>query len=118
RRGRLASWTIVGDLAQSSWPVPEESIAARGEALGSKAVHEFKLTKNYRNSAEIYAFAAKAARLAIANPDLAEAVRRTGTEPLHQRVAEHELSARVRAEAEALLSRVEGSVAVIATGAS
>lgn len=118
RRGRLASWTIVGDLAQSSWPVPEESITARIEALGSKSVHEFKLTKNYRNSAEIYEFAAKAARLAIAHPDLAEAVRRTGTEPQHQLVTEQELSARVRAEAEALLSRVEGSVAVIATGSS
>ncbi len=36
RRGRTASWTIVGDPAQSSWPVPEESAAARAEALTGK----------------------------------------------------------------------------------
>lgn len=118
RRGRLASWTIVGDMAQSSWPVPQESIAARNEALGSKAVHEFKLTKNYRNSAEIYEFAAKAAKHAIDNPDLAEAVRRTNTVPVHLMVTEAELTMRVRAEARALLDRVEGSVALVATGAT
>ena len=36
RRGRTASWTIVGDPAQSSWPVPEESAAARAAALEGK----------------------------------------------------------------------------------
>ena len=36
RRGRGASWTIVGDPAQSSWPVPEESAAARALALEGK----------------------------------------------------------------------------------
>ena len=29
RRGRTASWTIVGDPAQSSWPEPAEAAAAR-----------------------------------------------------------------------------------------
>ena len=58
RRGRAASWTIVGDPAQSSWPAPEESAAARAAALEGKPVHEFHLSKNYRNSSEIYAFAA------------------------------------------------------------
>ena len=32
RRGRAATWTIVGDPAQSSWPVPEESERARAAA--------------------------------------------------------------------------------------
>ena len=36
RRGRTASWTIVGDPAQSSWPIPAESAAARAEALEGK----------------------------------------------------------------------------------
>ena len=36
RRGRTASWTIVGDPAQSSWPVPAEAAAARAEALEGK----------------------------------------------------------------------------------
>src|SRR6195952_3646443 len=34
RRGRGATWTIVGDPAQSSWPVPAESMGARAEAPG------------------------------------------------------------------------------------
>ena len=43
RRGRTASWTIVGDPAQSSWPIPAESAAARAEALEGKQTHEFHL---------------------------------------------------------------------------
>ena len=42
RRGRAASWTIVGDPAQSSWPVPAESAAgprrgARGQAASTSS---------------------------------------------------------------------------------
>ena len=61
RRGRYASWTIVGDAAQSSWPHPDESAAARTEALEGKDAHEFRLSTNYRNSAEIYDLAAQVA---------------------------------------------------------
>jgi len=116
RRGRLASWTIVGDVAQSSWPVPAESVEARNAALGSKAVHEFQLTKNYRNSAEIYELAAKAARKAITNPDLADAVRRTGVDPRHEIVTRDEIRATAAKEARTLLDQVEGTVAIVATG--
>ena len=59
RRGRGATWTIVGDPAQSSWPVPAESAAAREAALGDKPRHDFHLSTNYRNSSEIYEFAAE-----------------------------------------------------------
>ena len=41
-----------------AWPVPEEASAARAAALQGKEVHEFHLSTNYRNSAEIYAHAA------------------------------------------------------------
>jgi DNA helicase IV len=58
RRGRTATWTVVGDPAQSSWPVPSESASARAEALRDKEIHSFHLSKNYRNSAEIYDYAA------------------------------------------------------------
>ncbi len=34
RRGRYASWTVVGDLAQAAWPLPDEAAAGRAEALG------------------------------------------------------------------------------------
>ena len=75
RRGRTASWTIVGDPAQSSWPVPAESAAARAEALEGKQHHEFHLSTNYRNSAEIYEFAA--AYAAAGRPRRRPARRRT-----------------------------------------
>jgi hypothetical protein len=78
RRGRYASWTIVGDEAQSSWPHPKESAAARKAALEGKPEHAFRLSTNYRNSAEIYDMAAKVAAIAVPHPDLADAVRRTG----------------------------------------
>lgn len=114
RRGRTASWTIVGDEAQSSWPVPAESAAARDEALGTMPVHRFRLSTNYRNSAEIYEFAAQVARQAIANPDLAEAVRRTGVDPRHEVVEGDRLVDRAVAEATEMLEQVEGTVAVVA----
>lgn len=81
RRGRGASWTIVGDPAQSSWPVPEEAAAARAEALEGKDVHEFHLSTNYRNSSEIYAYAAAYAERVGLDADLPTAVRSTGVEP-------------------------------------
>ena len=82
RRGRTASWTMVGDPAQSSWPVPEESAAARAAALEGKDVHEFHLSTNYRNSSEIYAHAAAYAERVGLDADLPTAVRSTGVEPV------------------------------------
>ena len=81
RRGRAASWTIVGDPAQSSWPVPAESAAARAAALEGKELHEFHLSTNYRNSSEIYAYAAAYAERVGLDADLPTAVRSTGVEP-------------------------------------
>ena len=81
RRGRGASWTIVGDPAQSSWPVPAEAATARAEALEGKDVHEFHLSTNYRNSSEIYAYAAAYAERVGLDADLPTAVRSTGVEP-------------------------------------
>jgi hypothetical protein len=91
RRGRAATWTIVGDPAQSSWPVPAEAEQARAEALrtpggGEKPVHAFHLSKNYRNSSEIYDFAAAYARRVGLDADLPEAVRSTGVPPEERRV--------------------------------
>ena len=81
RRGRAATWTIVGDPAQSSWPVPEESAAARAAAIDGKQLHEFHLSTNYRNSSEIYAHAAAYAERVGLDADLPTAVRSTGVEP-------------------------------------
>jgi hypothetical protein len=81
RRGKTASWTIVGDPAQSSWPDPGEAAEARAVALEGKERHEFHLSTNYRNSAEIYEFAAAYAQRAGLDADLPTAVRSTGVHP-------------------------------------
>lgn len=112
RRGRAASWTIVGDPAQSSWPDAPEAAAARAEALEGKELHEFHLSTNYRNSAEIYAFAADYARRVGLDADLPDAVRRTGEEP---RVvgAVDDLEAAVREAVTTIAGRVEGTVGIV-----
>ena len=111
RRGRYSSWTIVGDPAQSAWPLPAEAALARSEALAGKDQHAFRLSTNYRNSAEVFELAARVAQVAVPDPDLPEAVRRTGIEPEH-RVAPDVEAAVVEAVAE-MAGSVEGSVAVV-----
>jgi len=86
RRGEMASWTIVGDAAQSAWPDLAEARRAREEALRGKQVRRFHLGTNYRNSAEIFEFAASVVRRAVPDADLPDAVRRTGIEPEHRTV--------------------------------
>lgn len=111
RRGRTASWTIVGDPAQSSWPIPAESAAARAEALEGKQTHEFHLGTNYRNSAEIYEFAAAYAQRVGLGADLPDAVRRTGTPP--REVSASDLEATVREEVLAVAGQVSGTVGIV-----
>ncbi|MBC7631934.1 MAG: AAA family ATPase [Flavobacterium sp.] len=113
RRGRYASWTIVGDEAQSSWPHPQESARARTLALEGKPEHAFRLSTNYRNSAEIYDLAAKVAAIAVPDPDLPDAVRRTGDSPVHHLVVLTSLARTVRESATEILSRVDGTVAIV-----
>ncbi|MEP9384428.1 HelD family protein [Nocardioides cheoyonin] len=116
RRGRAASWTIVGDPAQSSWPVPEESAKARAEALEGKPLHEFHLSTNYRNSAEIYAFAAAYADRVGLDADLPTAVRSTGVEPtVLEGVAD--LEAATRQAVADIASQVGGTVGVVVPAA-
>jgi DNA helicase IV len=111
RRGRAATWTIVGDPAQSSWPVPEEAAKARAAALGSKAIHDFHLSTNYRNSSEIYAFAAAYARRVGLAADLPNAVRSTGVEP--REVVDLDLEAGTRRALADLIAAVDGTVGVV-----
>jgi DNA helicase IV len=113
RRGRRASWTIVADAAQSAWPHPEEAAAARAEALRGKQQHGFRLSTNYRNSAEIFELAAGIARAAAPDPDLPVAVRRTGQQPSHLVVPPLELAEASRAAAVEALESVDGTVAVV-----
>jgi DNA helicase IV len=112
RRGRTASWTIVGDPAQSSWPAPAEAAEARATALEGKERHQFHLSTNYRNSAEIYEHAADYARRVGLDADLPTAVRSTGVPPrVVAGVAD--LEAAVRAEVLAVAGEVAGTVGIV-----
>ncbi|MGW4290238.1 HelD family protein [Streptomyces sp. NPDC004673] len=112
RRGRHATWTVVGDPAQSSWSDPDEAAGARDEALGSRPRRRFELTVNYRNPAEIAELAAKVLALAMPGAESPRAVRSTGVQPRFE-VAGDSLADTVRAEAERLLSLVDGTVGVV-----
>ncbi len=113
RRGRHATWTVVGDPAQSSWSDPDEAAEARDEALGSRPRRRFTLTVNYRNPAEIAEVAAKVLALALPRAESPSAVRSTGVEPRFCVVRDEDLGASVREEAALLLERVSGTVGVV-----
>ncbi|MFI8533104.1 HelD family protein [Streptomyces aquilus] len=112
RRGRHATWTVVGDPAQSSWSDPDEAAEARDEALGTRPRRRFQLTVNYRNPAEIAELAAKVLALAMPGSTSPSAVRSTGVEPRFA-VVRDSLAATVRAEAARLLDLVDGTVGVV-----
>jgi DNA helicase IV len=112
RRGRTASWTIVGDPAQSSWPAPPEAAFARAAALEGKEVHEFHLSTNYRNSAEIYDYAAAYASRVGLDADLPTAVRSTGVAPREVSGA-GDLEAATRSAVAEIAGQVEGTVGVV-----
>ncbi|MFC9808912.1 HelD family protein [Streptomyces griseoaurantiacus] len=112
RRGRHATWTVVGDPAQSSWSDPDEAAAARDEALGSRPRRRFTLTVNYRNPAEIAELAARVLALAMPGSASPSAVRSTGVEPRFALMGET-FAGSVREEAARLLERVDGTVGVV-----
>ncbi|QWB25250.1 MULTISPECIES: UvrD-helicase domain-containing protein [Streptomyces] len=112
RRGRHATWTVVGDPAQSSWSDPDEAAEARDEALGTRPRRRFELTVNYRNPAEIAELASKVLALAMPGSESPRAVRSTGVEPRFT-VVEDSLGETVREEAARLLERVDGTVGVV-----
>ncbi|MEU6061544.1 UvrD-helicase domain-containing protein [Streptomyces sp. NPDC047097] len=113
RRGRTATWTVVGDPAQSSWPLPEEAAEARDEALGTRPRRRFELTVNYRNPAEIAELAARVLALAMPGMTAPRAVRSTGVRPRFTALDGAELGAVVREEARRQLELVDGTVGVV-----
>ncbi|MET8845617.1 ATP-binding domain-containing protein [Amycolatopsis sp. NPDC004625] len=114
RRGKYASWTVVGDPVQSSWPDPAEAASARDQAFGVKtARRRFTLRTNYRNSAEIFDLAAKVVAGHAESGELPVAVRRTGVEPEVRPVEAASLVSATQAAVKELLEAVEGTVGVI-----
>jgi DNA helicase IV len=115
RRGRTATWTIVGDPAQSSWADAAEATAARDLALKGKDLHEFHLSTNYRNSKEIYEYAAAYAERVGLNADLPTAVRSTGVAPEDKQVAD--LESDLRSEVARMAVELEGTIGIVAAAA-
>ena len=116
RRGAYASWTLVGDPVQSSWPEAKDAATARDAALGARtARRQFTLRTNYRNSAEIFELARRVVDEVAAPEDLPTAVRKTGEEPVIRVVEESTLAEAVREAARDLLGTVDGTVGVIAS---
>jgi DNA helicase IV len=114
RRGQYASWTLVGDPLQSTWPDPAEAAQARESALGKGTTHRrFSLRTNYRNSAEIFELAARVVRDVAAPGELPRAVRDTGIKPCVSAVRADSMAGAVRDAALELLDQVDGTVGVI-----
>ena len=126
RRGRWASWTVVGDAAQASWPDQTEATEAQNEAFGTGPRRHFQMTTNYRNAKEIFDVAAELIREVMPDADIPEAVRVTGAEPVQRQlmVSEFARPDRARLVTEAvseslatLATQVDGTIAVITPSA-
>lgn len=114
RRGKYASWTVVGDPVQSSWPDPAEAAQARDQAFGKSASRRrFTLRTNYRNSAEIFDLAAKVVVGHAEADDLPHAVRQTGLSPQVRAVEPAAVVTATQAAVKELLDAVAGTVGVI-----
>ncbi|MEV4707960.1 AAA family ATPase [Actinoplanes sp. NPDC049316] len=114
RRGAYASWTIVGDPAQTAWSGDVGELdRARDKALGSRKRNTYALTTNYRNSSEIFAVAAGVIRTIMPDLPLPRAVRSTGVEPVDLVVPAAELPEAARQAVEKHLADVDGTIGVI-----
>ncbi|GLY01650.1 MULTISPECIES: AAA family ATPase [Actinoplanes] len=114
RRGQYASWTIVGDPAQTAWSGDAEELErARERALGSRKRNSYALTTNYRNSSEIFEVAARVIRTIMPDLPLPSAVRSTGVPPDDVVTDAGRLPEVVRELAEKQLTEVDGTIGVI-----
>ncbi|HEX5968024.1 MAG TPA: ATP-binding domain-containing protein, partial [Intrasporangium sp.] len=112
RRGRHASWTIVGDAAQASWTDAEEARAARDEAFGKQQRRGFHMATNYRNAREIFDYAAAIIRREVPDADIPEAVRETGHDVVEGSLG-RDARGSVQGALDALVEQVAGAIAVV-----
>ena len=112
RRGRTASWTVVGDAAQASWSDLAEAGRARDDAFAGQPRRAFHMDTNYRNAREIFAYARDVILPLVPDADIPDAVRETGVDPL-DRVVDGSVVAAAADAVDQLLGEVEGSIAVI-----
>ena len=114
RRGRGASWTVVGDAAQSTWEDRAEAAAARDEAFGSAPRQRFHMDTNYRNAREIFDYARDRILPVVPDADIPVAVRETGVLPVEITADAFGLVAAVTEAVQGHLEELDGAVAVIA----
>ncbi|MFT3877258.1 MAG: AAA family ATPase [Propioniciclava sp.] len=114
RRGSQASWTIVGDLAQSSWPDLDEVGRAVRDLIGNAPHRSFRLSVNYRSPAEVFELAAQVVKRHYPKADLPRAVRSTGREPELLRTTEAALVSDLVDIVDRLTDEVGGTVGIIA----
>ncbi len=114
RRGSQASWTIVGDLAQSSWPDLDEVGRAVRDLIAKAPHRSFRLSVNYRSPAEVFELAAKVVRANYPKADLPRAVRSTGRQPELLRTSEAALVSDLVDIVDRLTDEVGGTVGIIA----
>ena len=112
RRGRTASWTVVGDAAQASWSDLAEAGRAREEAFTGQQRRAFHMDTNYRNAREIFDHARDVILPIVPDADIPDAVRETGVDPV-DRVVDGSVAGAAADAVEQLLAEVEGSIAVI-----
>lgn len=113
RRGAQASWTVVGDPAQSSWPDVAETQRALTDLIGTAPSRTFRLSTNYRSPAEVFDLAARVIVRDFPDADLPVAVRSTGIDPLLRVAPSADLADQIRSSVTTLLSQVQGTVGVI-----
>jgi DNA helicase IV len=118
RRGASASWTIVGDPAQSSLTDTVEANRAIEEIIGTAPVRHFRLSTNYRSPSEVFNLAAKVVVADFPDADLPTAVRSTGHEPQLLMPADAApenptIAAAMINIVRSLLAEVEGTIGVI-----
>ena len=112
RRGRHASWTVVGDAAQASWTDAQEARAAREEAFGTQPRRAFHMATNYRNAREIFDYAAEVIRREVPDADIPEAVRDTGHDVVEGALGRDAFGS-VQGALDALAEQVAGAIAVV-----
>lgn len=113
RRGRGATWTVVGDWAQSSWADVSEVRTALESAVGRRGIASFELTTNYRTTGSVAELAGRILRRVDPSLKAPTAVRDRGDE-VEVVASCHDLASSARSAARALLAGMPGSVGVIA----
>ncbi len=111
RRARGATWTVVGDWAQSAWPDPTEVRDALQGVVGSAKVRTVSLRTNYRTSTEIAELAAHVLHRIDPEEQAPAAVRSTGFSPTW--VTSSDPAAAVAPLVQDLLEQVTGTVGVV-----